>query len=208
MLFTDVNEEGAIVAEQFRMEGLFDRMDVIGKAVLGLSLQCAQCHTHKYDPISHAEYFQLYAFFNSTVEPKLPLPTPAQDQRLRELNAELAHAKKPPPPRKQSPEELQKLLAELEQETNGGWRPIYPKAVTSAQGAMLSALEDRSVLAGGKVGESDTYTVESVAPEKIVEAGESASNRARVCAMSSSARDRLLSRHWRARRTSDSTCSV
>lgn len=63
-----VNEEGAIVPEQFRMEGLFDRMDCIGKAVLGLSLQCAQCHSHKFDPISQDEYYGMFAFLNNTYE--------------------------------------------------------------------------------------------------------------------------------------------
>ncbi len=63
-----VNEEGAIVPEQFRIEGIFDRMDCVGKAVLGLTLQCAQCHTHKFDPITHDEYFGMFAFLNNTYE--------------------------------------------------------------------------------------------------------------------------------------------
>jgi hypothetical protein len=63
-----VNEEGAIVPEQFRIEGLFDRMDCIGKAVLGLSLQCAQCHSHKFDPITQDEYYGMFAFLNNTHE--------------------------------------------------------------------------------------------------------------------------------------------
>ena len=46
-----INEEGGIDPEQFRMEAMFDRMDAIGKGMLGLTIQCAQCHTHKYDPI-------------------------------------------------------------------------------------------------------------------------------------------------------------
>jgi hypothetical protein len=63
-----VNEEGAIVPEQFRIEGLFDRMDCVGKAVLGLSLQCAQCHSHKFDPITQDEYYGMFAFLNNTHE--------------------------------------------------------------------------------------------------------------------------------------------
>jgi hypothetical protein len=63
-----VNEEGAIIAEQFRLEGLFDRMDCLGKAVLGLTIQCAQCHSHKFDPISHTEYYRLLAFINDDYE--------------------------------------------------------------------------------------------------------------------------------------------
>ena len=63
-----VNEEGAIIHEQFRMEGLFDRLDCLGKSVLGLTIQCAQCHSHKFDPISHNEYYRLLAFLNNDYE--------------------------------------------------------------------------------------------------------------------------------------------
>src|SRR6185436_15233298 len=57
-----INEEGGIDPEQFRMEAMFDRMDAIGKSMLGLTIQCAQCHTHKYDPILHDDYYRLFAF--------------------------------------------------------------------------------------------------------------------------------------------------
>ncbi len=63
-----VNEEGGADPEQFRIEGLFDRMDAIGKAVLGLTTQCAQCHTHKYDPLTQSEYYGMFAFLNNCVE--------------------------------------------------------------------------------------------------------------------------------------------
>lgn len=63
-----INEEGGIDPEQFRMEAQFNRMDIVGRAVLGLTTQCAQCHTHKYDPISHTEYYQMLAFLNNTDE--------------------------------------------------------------------------------------------------------------------------------------------
>ena len=65
-----LNEEGAIIPEEWRMEAMFDRMDAIGSGVLGLSLRCAQCHTHKFDPISHSEYFGLFAFINNTYDAK------------------------------------------------------------------------------------------------------------------------------------------
>ena len=63
-----VNEEGGADPEQFRVEGLFDRMDAIGKGILGITTQCAQCHTHKYDPLTHAEYYGMYAFLNNCEE--------------------------------------------------------------------------------------------------------------------------------------------
>jgi len=63
-----INEEGGIDPEQFRMEAMFDRMDAIGKGILGLTIQCGQCHSHKYDPLTHTEYYGLFAFLNNCHE--------------------------------------------------------------------------------------------------------------------------------------------
>src|SRR5205085_7689291 len=65
-----VNMEGAIDPEQFRMEAMFDRMDAIGKSVLGLTIQCAQCHSHKFDPISQEEYYRMFAFLSNDQDRK------------------------------------------------------------------------------------------------------------------------------------------
>ena len=162
---TSFNEEGGTNPEQFRVERTIDRANTTGTVWLGLSVGCAQCHTHKYDPISHKEYYQFYAFFNSMEEPKLSMPTSAQDKRMKELQGELAKVKKEPTPKKPTPAEAEKQLADLEKETNGGWRIIYPKTVMADQGAKLDVLDDRSVLANGKAGDSETYTVHGVAPE-------------------------------------------
>jgi hypothetical protein len=54
-----INEEGGVDPEQFRMDAMFDRMDAVGKSVLGLTIQCAQCHNHKYDPLTQEEYYCL-----------------------------------------------------------------------------------------------------------------------------------------------------
>lgn len=73
-----LNEEGGIDPEQFRMEAMFDRMDAIGKGVLGLTIQCAQCHNHKYDPLSQREYYQLFAFLNNCHEGQITVYTAEQ----------------------------------------------------------------------------------------------------------------------------------
>jgi len=65
---TQINQEGGIDPEQFRIECVMDRVATTGTAFLGLTIGCAQCHDHKFDPISQREYYQLFAFFNSTVE--------------------------------------------------------------------------------------------------------------------------------------------
>lgn len=60
--------------EEFRTLAIKDRTDTTGMAWMGLTLGCAQCHGHKYDPIAHREYYQLYAFFNKTDHDELKLP--------------------------------------------------------------------------------------------------------------------------------------
>ena len=81
-----INEEGAIVPEEFRMEAMFDRMDCMGKAVLGLTTQCAQCHDHKYDPITQKEYFGMFAFFNDTHERVGPIYSEDQLSKIEQIN--------------------------------------------------------------------------------------------------------------------------
>ena len=65
---TMINQEGGTNAEQFRNEAVVDRINTTGAVWLGLTVGCAQCHSHKYDPISHQEYFKLFAFFNSSTD--------------------------------------------------------------------------------------------------------------------------------------------
>ena len=77
-----VNEEGGIDPEQFRMEAMFDRMEAIGKGILGLTIQCAQCHNHKYDPITQEDYYRLFAFLNNDDEPRPRLYTPDEQMRI------------------------------------------------------------------------------------------------------------------------------
>ena len=63
--------EGGAIATEFQAKNNFDRVETTGTALLGLSLTCARCHTHKYDPITHDEYFEFLAFFNNTAEPSM-----------------------------------------------------------------------------------------------------------------------------------------
>jgi len=60
--------EGGAIAAEFQAKNNFDRVETTGTALLGLSLTCARCHTHKYDPITHDEYFEFLTFFNNTSE--------------------------------------------------------------------------------------------------------------------------------------------
>ncbi len=63
--------EGGAIPDEFQMKNNFDRVETLGTVFLGMSLTCARCHTHKYDPIPQSEYYQLLAFFNNTAEPSM-----------------------------------------------------------------------------------------------------------------------------------------
>lgn len=73
---TLINQEGGIDPEQFRVDAVADRVDTTGVVFLGLTLGCARCHDHKYDPITQKEYYQLFAFLNNQSEPTLSIATP------------------------------------------------------------------------------------------------------------------------------------
>ena len=68
---TQINQEGGVDPEQFRMDSIFDRVATTGNVWLGLSIGCAQCHSHKFDPITQKEYYQIFAFLNNQEEPSI-----------------------------------------------------------------------------------------------------------------------------------------
>ncbi|AOM78618.1 PSD1 and planctomycete cytochrome C domain-containing protein [Pedobacter steynii] len=63
-----ITEEGGVIDEEYRVEYVTDRTNAFGKALLGVTLECAHCHDHKYDPFSQKEYYQVFAFFNNVKE--------------------------------------------------------------------------------------------------------------------------------------------
>jgi mono/diheme cytochrome c family protein len=91
---TQINQEGGIDEEQFRVEAIVDRVNTTGSVFLGLTVGCCQCHDHKFDPISQREYYQLFAFFNSVDEPTLELPTPEQSKKRAAVQGRIAALEK------------------------------------------------------------------------------------------------------------------
>ena len=72
------NREGGADLEEYRVEQIVDRTSLVGSIWLGLTVGCARCHDHKYDPVSHVDFFQLYAFFDRVDEINLDAPLPAE----------------------------------------------------------------------------------------------------------------------------------
>ncbi len=77
------NREGGVDQEEDRVKNTVDRVSTTGTAWLGLTVACAECHTHKYDPITQREFYGIYAFFNSVDEVDVPAPTPAELEAYR-----------------------------------------------------------------------------------------------------------------------------
>jgi hypothetical protein len=93
-----INFEGGAIADEYQVEYVVDRVEATSSAFMGLTMGCARCHSHKFDPITHKEFYEFFAFFNNVPElgldgrtgnavPLLPLPSPDQQARLDELNA-------------------------------------------------------------------------------------------------------------------------
>ncbi len=94
------NAEGGIIPEEYQVEYVVDRVDTTATVWLGLTLGCARCHDHKYDPVSQREYYQLFAYFNNIPEsgraikegnspPYIKAPLPEEIARLEELDREI-----------------------------------------------------------------------------------------------------------------------
>ena len=86
---TQINQEGGIDVEQFRVEAVIDRVNTTGTVFLGLTIGCAQCHDHKYDPVAQRDYYRLFAFFNNVDEPELEIAAPADLARRQTIRAQI-----------------------------------------------------------------------------------------------------------------------
>ena len=98
------SQEGGIIPEEYRVAYVADRVDTFGKTFLGLTVECARCHDHKYDPISHKDYYALSAFFNNNNEngqspyngeasPTITLPTPEAESQLKYITTTMTEEK-------------------------------------------------------------------------------------------------------------------
>jgi hypothetical protein len=159
-----INEEGGVDPEQFRMEALFDRMDAIGKSILGLTIQCCQCHNHKYDPLPQEDYYRLFAFLNDTHEANVAVYPPDQLmqraeilRQIGEIEADLKH---------RTPNWAERMAA-WEASVRGDqpeWTVVSPEPDVSG-GQKHYVLDDGSILAQGYA--PTKHTTEFVVEAKL-----------------------------------------
>ena len=163
-----INEEGAINAEEFRMEGLIDRMDCLGKAILGLTVSCTQCHEHKYDPMSHQEYFRLMAYINNDYEAISRVYSPKHLETIRDINNTIASQnekiKKAVPEWQQ---QLKKWIDDQKANTdNSHWETMTPTSAEVPDGICHpEILADKTVLNLGFRPTSTRLTVIAETPQ-------------------------------------------
>jgi hypothetical protein len=163
-----INEEGGVDPEQFRMEALYDRMDAIGKGILGLTIQCAQCHSHKYDPLTHTEYYQMFSFLNNCHEGQLAVYTKAEQDEwaltagvIKKIEERLQAA------RPDWPERMAVWEEGLRKEKLPEWSVVKTHDV-DASGQKYYQLKDGSTLAAGYAPTQHTTELKAeVKPAKI-----------------------------------------
>ena len=165
---TMTNTEGGTDNEEFRHEAVVDRVNTTFAVWMGSTLACAQCHNHKYDPLTMREYYQFYAFLNNTTDadsddekPTMKVPTPQQAAELAKLRTELTGLEKEFD-REASKPEIASAREEWEQKTLVGltnWQALDPTEFTSLGGATLSKTPSKSIVASGANSTNDTYFV-------------------------------------------------
>ena len=161
---TMTNLEGGTDDEEWRVAAVKDRVNVTVQAWMGLTMGCAQCHTHKFDPISQKEYYQFYDLFNQTEDndqpderPTLAVYKPEQKKRVAELKDQITALEKKISADNPS---LAKEFGEWEKAAPSvAWRAADLKSFKSGRGTEFKKLEDGSLLAGTNSPDKDVYTL-------------------------------------------------
>ncbi|MDZ4859813.1 MAG: PSD1 and planctomycete cytochrome C domain-containing protein [Candidatus Hydrogenedentes bacterium] len=161
--------EGGVIPEEYRVAYVVDRVNTTSTVWMGLTVGCAQCHDHKFDPISMQDFYEFYAFFNSVPEkgsdgntgnsvPLMKAPLPDQkvalDAAQAEVDAMLANIRQPLP----EVDAAQAVwMNEAADKVRARWAVMDPDSVVSSGGATLKEQYDRSILVEGTNPDTDVY---------------------------------------------------
>ncbi|MDG1894484.1 MAG: PSD1 and planctomycete cytochrome C domain-containing protein [Fuerstiella sp.] len=157
--------EGGIIDEEYRTEYVMDRLVTTGEVWLGLTIGCARCHDHKFDPISQKEFYEVYAFFNQVPErgmrgftPSERIPSPLAET-TQEIDAELARLKTELSRPVNTDDRLDAWAQQIAASPNAGWQVVTPLTMTSSGGSTLTKLDDNSFVVGGANPRQDVYEI-------------------------------------------------
>ena len=182
---TMVNFEGGADADEYLTKYVVDRVNTTAAVYLGTTLACAECHDHKYDPFTQKDFYRFYAFFNTIDEkgldglkespaPRLKVPTAEQDARLKEVRGQISRLddllKGPLPSVDAAQAKWERDQAEIRKEPTLGWKVLEPSDLVSQNDAMLTKLDDHSVLAGGANPDADVFEVTAPTTAKAITA--------------------------------------
>ncbi len=170
---TQVNEEAGVDEAEFRVEAIKDRVDTTATVWLGSTLACAQCHSHKYDPFTQADYYRFFAFFNNTQDrgarrparddeglgPLLELPTAEEALVLGELDARIAELEQALTTPDEPPPGLLEWEDRLRQDFLDWSEVEVVAATTSSDSSEIELQADGSLQVLGRRPMEDTYTV-------------------------------------------------
>lgn len=132
---TLTNREGGVDQEQFRVEAVVDRVNTTFSVFFGTTMNCCQCHDHKYDPFTQREFYQIFAFFNSDQEVDIPAPLPGEEEALRPKLAE--HERK----RQELVQAIEKRRGELRAQLPNWEAQLNDAARTKLPANVLAALK-------------------------------------------------------------------
>jgi hypothetical protein len=156
---TMLNEEGGIDPLEYRFHAMTDRVATTGTVWLGLTVGCAQCHTHKFDPITQREYYQFFAFLNNADEPEMIVPRADVTAKRAEIEARITGLLAKLPDRFPADRNIDTAFADWLARERGRavlWRALRPAEARSNL-PLLTVQPDGSVFVSGDTTKSDEY---------------------------------------------------
>ncbi len=159
--------EGGVIDEEYRTEYVLDRLVTSTTVWMGLTMGCARCHDHKFDPISQKEFYQLSAFFNQVPEkgnsgfdPKQNIVSPLAKSDKAETLATLAALREQLAALQRAPDQatVERAAKDIASAT-AGWDVLDATRMTSSGGSTFVKLPDRSIVVGGGNSQKDTYEI-------------------------------------------------